>query len=378
MDIRYIADSEGLETVRSALDSANRIALDCEAAGYHRYSDRLCLLQLTVGDTTFVLDPFGVDPEPVLRPALEDPGVEVLMHGADFDVRLLDRDLGIGLAGLFDTQIAASLLGVSALGLSSLLESRLGVELSKKYQKADWAQRPLPQPMLQYAALDTAHLHELAAQLRDQLERLDRLEWAKEEFRELQKVRFDPSPEDDPVLRVKKTRDLSPREIDRLREALFWRDRIGREQDRALFRVVGDDTLVAAARLNPTRVAELEDLQGMNTALAREWGADLIDRFRRVDQLPDSEVEGYPAGTSEENGSRGRSPPEVEERFRSLKKVRNERATEMGIDRGTLLPNAILQKIAEVPPKSPGEFDSIDGMRRWQAGLLAEDLLGAL
>ena len=139
-------DRPGLQAAQSNLEVADRIALDCEAAGYHRYSDRLCLVQLTTAGRTYLLDPLEIDPAPALRAVLEDSGTEVVMHGADFDVRLIDRDLGIRVARLFDTQIAASLLGVEALGLSFLLENRLGIKLSKKYQKADWAQRPLPRP----------------------------------------------------------------------------------------------------------------------------------------------------------------------------------------------------------------------------------------
>ena len=155
MKIRYISDVAGLAEVREALDGASRIALDCEAAGYHRYSDRLCLIQLTVDGLTYLVDPLAVEPGPALAGALASSSTEVIMHGADYDVRLLDRDLGLSVSGLFDTQIGASLLGAEATGLSALLEARLGVRISKKFQKADWAQRPLPAGMIEYAALDT-------------------------------------------------------------------------------------------------------------------------------------------------------------------------------------------------------------------------------
>lgn len=378
MEIRYVDDQDGLAIVVEALDSADRVAVDCEAAGYHRYSDRLCLIQLTQGDRTFLLDPFGVDPEPIVRPVLEDPRVEVVMHGADYDVRLLDRDLGVRPAGLFDTQIAASLLGVDGVGLSSLLEDRLGIRISKKYQRADWAKRPLPEPMREYAALDTAHLSALADLLREELVRLERLEWAQEEFEELEKVRFEHTPPQDPVTRVKAARDLGVRETDRLREALRWRDRVGRETDRALFRVAGDAVLVEAARRNPGTTSELASLKGMNGKLARRWGDDLLERFREVDSRAEDQLQGYPAAPRGPNGSGGRPPPEVEDRIARLKAVRNDRAAALGMDRGTLLPNAMLQRIAESPPSRPEEIAEFTGVRRWQAGLLAEDLMAVL
>lgn len=379
MEIRYVQDSGGIEEVRSALDTARRIALDCEAAGFHRYSDRLCLIQLTSGERTFLLDPFEIDVEPLLRPTLEDREVEVVMHGADYDVRLLDRDLGVRLSGLFDTQIAASLLGAEGIGLSSVLEDRLGVRISKKYQKADWARRPLPDAMIEYAALDTAHLPALADALRDDLTRTGRFSWAVEEFQELERVRFEATSDQDPVMRVREARDLEPREVARLREALLWRDDIARQLDRALFRVAGDSVLVEAARRNPRNVAELQRLPGLNGSLAGEWGAQLVERFRSVNARPEADVEGYPFHLARSNGGgRGRPTPEVEERLARLKAVRNERAADLGVDRGTLLPNSVLHLVAESPPGAPEEMATVPGMRRWQAELLAHDLMAAL
>ncbi len=152
------------------------------------------------------------------------------MHGADFDLRLLDRDLGIRLGGLFDTQVAAALLGESALGLQALLESRLGVSLSKKYQRADWADRPLKDGMLDYAADDTRYLMRLADLLLEDLRAAGRESWAREECRALEESATAPGDDEpeDPVTRVKGARDLSPREVTALREALEWRDAIAR------------------------------------------------------------------------------------------------------------------------------------------------------
>ena len=378
MEIRYVDDSEGLEAVRSILGAANRIALDCEAAGYHRYTDRLCLVQLTTEGQTYLLDPLKIDLEPALRPVLEDPAVEVMMHGADFDVRLLDRDLGISVTGLFDTQIAASLLGVEALGLSSLVDNRLGIHLSKKYQKADWAQRPLPAPMREYAAHDTTYLAALSECLREELVESDRLEWALEEFHEMEKVRFDEPNGQEPVLRIKQARELEPREVDRLREALAWRDRLGRELDRALFRVAGDSVLVEAARRNPASVSQLAELKGMGRALAHQWGQDLLIRFRDVDLRSKDQLVGYPMGHVSPNGSGRRPSPEVEARMARLKAVRNECAEALGVGRGTLLSNAVLKLIAESPPTCAEEVASVGGIRRWQAELLADDLIASL
>lgn len=370
----YIESHDFTDGLVDDLASAKRIALDCEAAGFHRYSDRLCLIQLTVADRTYILDPLGFDPREILHDPLEDPSVEVLMHGADFDLRLLSRDLGIKLRGLSDTQIYAALIGEEGLGLQSLLESRLGVRLSKKYQRADWAQRPLSESMLEYAAEDTRHLERLTGLLLEDLDGLGRRAWAEEECRALEAVADDVQSDDelDPVTRVKGARDLSPRQVTALREALAWRDEIARDKDRAPFRIIGEPPLVEAVARNPRRVEELLDIQGFPKGLAKNEGKELLRRLHAVTELPEDGLVPYP---KDDNRGPGRPPPEVEARFRRLKDIRNRVADELELPRGTLLANAVLTEIAREEPRTREELLAVDGMRRWKAEALGDRLL---
>jgi len=361
------------------LGAARRVALDCEAAGFHRYSDRLCLLQLTTERATYVIDPLGFDPSGLLRAPLEDPGVEVVMHGADFDLRLLSRDLGIELRGLFDTQIAAQLLGEEALGLAALLESRIGVKLSKKYQRADWADRPLTDGMLEYAADDTRHLMRLADILRDELERAGRSAWAHEECQALEQTAGSVSdaadePED-PVVRVKGARKLPLRQVGALRAALEWRDAIAREKDRATFRVVGDGPLIEAVAAHPRHVRDLLAVKGFPARLAHEAGETLIQKLDEIARTPDGELKPYPRG---QRTGPPRPTPEVEALTDRLKEVRNRRSDQLGLPRGTLLSNAVLMEIARVGPRTLQELGALDGMRKWKVEAVGNDLLAAL
>ena len=372
--VREASEAAGLQR---DLATARRIALDCEAAGFHRYSDQLCLLQLTTEAATYIIDPLSLDPAELLRAALEDPGVRVDMHGADYDLRLLDRDLGIRLRGLFDTQVAAALLGEEALGLQALLEAKLGVTLSKKYQRADWAERPLTEGMLDYAAADTRHLMRLADIMEDALRQAGRAEWAEEECRALEESALArPDGEvDDPVTRVKGARDLTPREVTALREALEWRDAIARERDKAPFRVVGDPPLLEAVLRRPLDIRELSDIKGFPSGLARSDGGELLHRFDAVAQLPDGELRPYPR---HQRRGIGRPPPEVEELAERLKSARNKRAVELKLDRGVLLPNALVTAVALQAPKDLEELARTDGMRRWQVDAVGPQILEAL
>jgi ribonuclease D len=375
MSFILVDDPAETPKLTQALASEGRIALDCEAAGFHRYSDRLCLLQISTAKANVIVDPLAFDPSGALRGPLGNPAVEILMHGADYDLRLLDRDLDIAIHGLFDTQVAAALLGESALGLAALLELHLGVKLSKKHQRADWARRPLPADMLEYAAADTRHLHELADLLRGRLIQAGRLEWALEECRALEETRWEGGEDEDPVARVRGARDLTPRECAALREALAWRDELARERDRAPFRIAGDPALLEAVVKRPRTPDELAEVKGLSPALAKQAGQELIDRFDRVAALPERELVPYPRRP---RGGPGRPPPDVDERAERLKQVRNRRADELKIDRGTLLPNAVLLEIARTSPGSEQELRAVPGLRRWQADVLGDALLGAL
>ncbi len=376
MDFEYIDTTDGLRRFEDALKSAPSVALDLEAAGFHRYSDRVCLVQMTLPDAgNWVLDPLAADVAPTLRPVLEDREIPVLMHGSDFDLRLLQRDLDISLRGLLDTQVVATLLGEPGIGLAALLEKYLGVELAKKYQRADWAKRPLEREMLEYAVNDTVWLHELTRKLVLRLEQRGRGTWASEEFRLLEAIEHTEDEAVDPVTRVKGARDLSPRALERLRAAWDWRDTIARRDDRAPFRVASDAVLLDVAVDPPGSPGEFAERKGVNGRMARSEGRDLLAALRRVDEIDEAELTGYPRS---ESAGRGRPTPDVEALAGRLKEVRNRHAESLGVDRGALLPNAVLMEIAFEKPKQLADLDRIDGMKQWQIDTVGEDLLTVL
>ncbi len=376
MSFEFIENIEDARRIVAEMAGTRSIALDLEAAGFHRYSDRVCLIQISTPEgRDIILDPLTMEVGDLLRPFLEDPGREILMHGSDYDLRLLDRDLNIHLTALFDTQAAAQVLGESGLGLAALLEKFLDVKLAKKFQRADWAKRPLPEDMLEYAACDTRYLHELVAKLRANLDTAGRAHWAHEECRVLETIRSEEDLDADLVIKVKKGRDLAPREVARLREAVQWRDGIARTLDRAPFRVAADDVLIDAAVTPPRSVGEFASRKGMNGRLAHSEGDSLIEKIRAIDQLPDAELVGWPRPKRD---GRGRPPPEIEEVADRLKAVRNKAADELGLDRGTLMPNAVVVETAFAHPRSKEELGEVAGIKGWQIEAVGERLLAAL
>ncbi|MEN9509650.1 MAG: hypothetical protein RLZZ621_2213, partial [Gemmatimonadota bacterium] len=246
----YLDTADTVDRFLASLHGTRAIALDTEGASFHRFVDRIYLLQLSTDAHEAIIDPLPIGTPSRLGALLEDPQVEVILHDADYDLRLLHQDYGWRVTNLFDTRVAAQLLGLRAFGLAALLEQFFGVKLDKKHQRADWSMRPLTADMLDYAAQDTRHLLALRERLRAELEQKGRWHWAQEEFARAEGTRWEPE-NGDGFLRLKGARDLTRRELARLRELVRWRDGIAAELDRATFRVAGNEVLLDLARSAP-------------------------------------------------------------------------------------------------------------------------------
>jgi ribonuclease D len=371
--MRYVANAGAVSEVAERIGGSALIAADTEAAGYHRYHDRVCLLQLSTRSETFVIDTLSVEALDPLAPLFASPATEVVLHDADFDLRLLARDFGIGVRGLFDTKIAAQFLGESAIGLGGLVEKHLGIRLEKKHQRADWAQRPLPAAMIEYAAEDTRYLPALRDVLRDALVERGRLAWAEEEFRLQEAVRWDADENGDAYLRMKNTRDLNPRQLGALRELHAWREEIARERDSAPFRVVNNDVLVNVARTLPRTPVQLAATPGVPPAVAQRRGAELLAAVQRALELAETELPARPRGPA-----RPPPDPEFDKLVERLKGVRDRAADELGLDRGFLMPRYQLERLARERPRDLAALQASGDVRAWQAAALGEALLDAL
>jgi ribonuclease D len=166
----YLDTADAVARFVHSIAGAPALALDTEGASFHRFVDRIYLLQLSTRDRSAIIDPLLAGPLPELGRIVEDPAVEVVFHDADYDLRLLHQDYGWRVTNIFDTRIAAQLLGIKAFGLAALLERYFGVKLDKKHQRADWSMRPLTPGMLDYAAQDTMYLLDLRDRLKAELE----------------------------------------------------------------------------------------------------------------------------------------------------------------------------------------------------------------
>ena len=359
----WIDTPDQLERFLHSVASVREIAIDTEGASFHRFVDRIYLLQLSTRDATAVVDPLAVGRPERLGALLEDARIEKVLHDADYDLRLLHQDYGWHIRNIFDTRIAAQLLGLTAFGLAALLDSYFGVRLDKKHQRADWSMRPLTPGMLDYAAQDTMYLLELRDRMREALDRAGRWEWALEEFQRLEGLRWEDEEAGAAFLRVKGARDLSRRELARLRELVQWRDSVAAEMDRATFRVAGNEVLLEAARRVPRSVPELLEIKGVPRALAERRGRELLDAITRGDAVSEADLPKFP------RGQRWDRDADFEEHVSRLKRVRDDVAKHLSIDPGFLCsrdkPGSDRAPEAR-KDRRPGGRARISGDGRWE------------
>jgi ribonuclease D len=367
-----IQSQPDLETLFARLRGAPLLAVDTEAASFHRFIDRVYLLQVSSRDETAVVDPLAIESLAPLAQVLADPAVEIVFHDADYDLRLLDREYGFRATNVFDTRVAAQLLNEPGVGLAALLEKYLGVRLDKRFQRADWSARPLSPEMLEYAASDTRHLPELRDILKGRLEAQKRLAWAEEEFAMLDGLRWAPQDSEPAYLRLKGAKALKGRELAILRELVEWREGVAQRSDRATFRVLNNEPMLAMAKRPPADMEALKAIPGVGSEQAERRGREILAAVKRGLEIPERDL------PKVERPPRKAFDPALEARLERLKAARNRLAVQLDLAPGVLCPNGTLEAIARLNPASIEALAALPGLRRWQLREIGGELLGAL
>jgi len=274
-----VADAAALAALAEEVAGESVVALDTESNSFHVYRERVCLLQISTRRGDYVVDPMAVDVRPL--GSVLASGRELVLHGADYDVRCLKREYGWSLPRIFDTMAAARRLGSVELGLSALVHAHFGVRLSKEHQRSDWGRRPLSGEQVRYAALDTHFLLPLHARLSGELAARGLADEARREFDRIAAVEPRPKVFDPEGWRgLKAARGLDPSGREVLRALWVAREETASESDRPPFKVLGEHAMVAIARRRPRSMEELAAIPGVTPKVLQRLGESILAALR--------------------------------------------------------------------------------------------------
>ena len=347
-----VDSTEKLADFLKILDAAEWIAVDTEADSLHAYPEKLCLIQISIAEGDFLVDPLsGIDLTGFWQVLSRH---ELILHGADYDLRLLNKNHRFVPSRIFDTMLAARLIGLTEFGLTHLVERFLGVKLEKGSQKADWARRPLTPKMEEYARNDTRYLKRLSDLLREQLVAKRRLEWHQQSCEQLiTDATHLPAPDPD-AWRVKGSHILGPPALAVLRELWRWREEEAVASNRPPFFILKHESLVILA-VAAVSGEDLGPRLPRNFSPAKMRGVK--EAVQRGLALPSSQMPGMPVQNH-------RRVPVHKQRFQQWQGLRDQMARELEIDPTLIASRAVLIGLAE-------DYEQTDRqLMPWQRNLL--------
>ena len=366
---QFIDTLSGLKTVGTALSKTEILAVDLEADSLYHYKEKVCLIQLATPQISVIIDPLNIESISLLKPVFENPKIQKIIHGADYDVRSLYRDFQTSINNLFDTELASRFLGIRETGLEAVIQDRFNIQLDKRFQKKDWSIRPLPEEMIEYAVRDVWYLKPLAEVLQKELKKKGRFSWVEEECYHLSRVRPPPENSEPLYLRFKGAGRLAPRSLAVLEELLQFRDRIAERKDKPLFRILRNETVKKIALMKTTDAEFIKHQKVLSRKQVAMYGSAIEEAVNRALSLPESLLPVYPHLPPPVQ------KPKIRKRIRALKIWRDRKAKALGLESGFIINKALMIALAEKKPKNCEELNQIPNMRIWQRQTFGKELL---
>lgn len=361
----YIANQETFEAFIARAHNSSVLAIDTEFLREKTYYARLCLIQLATDDEVVIVDPFAIQDMHVLAPLLEDENVTKILHAGGQDLEILWHEVGVLPNPLFDTQVAAALLGhTQQIGYGALVGAECGVSLRKMDSFTDWSRRPLSESQLDYAADDVIYLPRMYRHMKEQLESQGRLHWLDPEFAEMRDpARFD-SDERERYRRLKRVGQLSRRQLAAAREVAAWREITAQKRNVPRKWVITDEQIVEACKREARTIDDLFMVRGMREKLNTRDA-------RTVASLMKAAMDASP-NTWPEPDRGGKNEPNVDAPLDLMSALVRLRAKENGVAFPTLASHDDLVRVAR------GYRQGIDLLRGWRRALVGEELIELL
>lgn len=362
-----ITKSGGLKKLAAVLSDQPILAVDTESNSLFAYREQVCLIQFSTPDADYLVDPLALADLSPLGPIFADPHIQKVFHAAEYDLLCLKRDFSFSFNNLFDTMLAARILGRKEVGLGSILEAEFNLQVDKRHQRANWGQRPLPDYLLDYARQDTHYLIEVRERLERQLEDRGLAPLAQEDFRRLCLVEAKDENGKTACWRVTGVHKLSPQQTAVLQELCIYRDEVARQINRPLFKVISDHTLHAIATALPGSMDELKVLPGMTQHQMERHGRAILQSVQRGLQA------------SPIHRPRNVRPDDrFLARVEALKQWRKHKATELEVESDIILPRDLLHTLAN---RNPQEMEALTECLQdvpWRREQYGEEILFVL
>ncbi|MBF0224322.1 MAG: HRDC domain-containing protein [Desulfobacterales bacterium] len=369
---KLIEKDKDLKDVVQLLEKESIIGIDVEADSMHHFEERMCTLQIATREASFVIDMLSIKDVSLIKPIFANYAIKKIFHGADYDLRLIQKFLKVTVNNLFDTQIASRFLGMNSTSLESVLLHILGVNIDKKYQKSDWSKRPLPLEMIEYAATDIYFLIPLWEALSKKLEAMGRLEWAVEESEKQKIFQIKPSFQYPLFLKVKGAGNLDPLSLFVLESLLKFRLKIAKKKDKPAFKIIDNEKLILIAKIKPTSFEKIKLSKILSKRQMEMYGRDISSTISETLKYIPNKLPTYPF-------KKGKlTPNEAAGKIDILKKWRDSKSKKMGIETGMLFSKNILTAVAEKNPKTIKELSAIKELKDWQIREFGEEIIKAL
>ncbi len=372
MNYTFIESDQELAQVCAKLAQEPIIGVDLEADSMHCFQEKICLIQIATEEEAFLVDPFIISDFSEFSDILQRDDIIKIFHGSDFDVRSIDREMGVRIHNLFDSEIACRFLNVRERGLAALLKEHFNVYVDKKFQKVDWSKRPLKEDMIAYSVEDVAHLVKLHRILMERLEKINRRHWAEEEFEAQSRVKYENHHTFPLFKKFKGAGRMDNRSLAVLENLLQVRLKMAEKKDLPLFKIMSNQSIMTMATQRPASSGEMVSIKALSKRQAGMYGKFCKEAIEQALDLSHKDLPSYPKTRMP------RKTPVVQERINQLKKMREKKSESLGMEPGFLINNALIMAVAFANPGAMDELAEIQPIRNWQMECLGQDILKAL
>lgn len=364
--VHIVNDTETLANCLEKLKNTRVAAVDTESDSLFVYYEKVCLIQISADGESYLIDPLETGDLSALGEIFANKDILKIFHAAEYDIMCLKRDFGFTFENLFDTMLAARMLGKSEVGLGPLVENEFGIHLDKKYQKANWGIRPLSREMLRYAVSDTRFLTALKDRFSVQLKERGMEALAEEDFRRLCKLPAGASEPPAPLWwKVSGGTELDLSQAAALQGLCEFREKEAQVRDLPSFKVLSNAALVSIVLEDPQTEGQLRRIKGVNDAVVRRYGKSILQvnrswRTRKHIPMPTPQQ---------------RPPNGILSRKERLKNWRKEKGLSLNVPSDVILPRETLESIAEAGPQSAPELQALMQECPVRFGKFGEEIL---